>query len=85
MKDYRYFPVHGHRDIATTISPPITNVNSMFAEAEKAIDLKFYIFDNSDTVDKSSAVAEMGDHDHNRHGPKRGGCCAPFAERWEPV
>ena len=30
----------------------------------------------------SSAVAEMGDHDHNRHGPKRGkgGCCAPFAE-----
>ena len=22
---------------------------------------------------KSSAVAEMGDRDHNRHGPKRGG------------
>jgi len=21
----------------------------------------------------------MGDHGHNRHGPKRGGCCAPFA------
>ena len=35
---------------------------------------------------KSSAVAEMGDRGHNRHGPKRGGgCCAPFAERWEPV
>jgi len=32
-----------------------------------------------------SAVAEMGDHGHNRHGPKRGGCCAPFPERWEPV
>jgi len=31
---------------------------------------------------KSSAVAEMGDRGHNRHGPKRGGrCCAPFAER----
>jgi len=28
---------------------------------------------------KSSAVAEMGDRDHNRHGPNRGGCCAPFA------
>jgi len=28
---------------------------------------------------KSSAVAEMGDRDHNRHGPKRGGCCTPFA------
>jgi len=27
---------------------------------------------------KSSAVAEMGDHGHNRHGPKEGGCCAPF-------
>jgi len=27
----------------------------------------------------SSAVAEMGDRGHNRHGPKRGGgWCAPF-------
>jgi len=31
-------------------------------------------------VNKSSAVAEVGDLSHNRHGPKRvGGCCAPFA------
>ena len=31
---------------------------------------------------KSSAVAEMGDHGHNRHAPKRGGgCCASFAGR----
>jgi len=30
-------------------------------------------------MNKSSAVAEMGDRGHNRHGPKRGGgCCAPF-------
>jgi len=29
---------------------------------------------------KSSAVAVMGDRGHNRHGPKRGGCCAPFAQ-----
>jgi len=28
---------------------------------------------------KSSAVTEMGDRGHNRHGPKRGVCCAPFA------
>jgi len=35
---------------------------------------------------KSSAVAEMGDHGHNRHGQKReGGCCAPIAESWDPV
>jgi len=27
----------------------------------------------------------MGDRGHKRHGPKRGGCYAPFAERWEPV
>jgi len=30
-------------------------------------------------MNKSSAVAEMGDCGHNRHGSKRGGCCAPFA------
>ena len=34
---------------------------------------------------KSSAVAEMGDRGHNRYGPKRGGCCASFADSWEPV
>ena len=28
---------------------------------------------------KSSAVAEMGDRGHDRHGPKKGSCCAPFA------
>ena len=33
---------------------------------------------------KSSAVAEMGDRGHNRHGPKRGGCCAPFAGAGTP-
>ena len=27
---------------------------------------------------KSSAVAEMGDRGHNRHGPKRGGLLCPF-------
>jgi len=32
-------------------------------------------------ANKSSAVAEMGDRGHNRHGPKRGGCYAPFAGR----
>jgi len=36
---------------------------------------------------KSSAVAEMVDRGHNRHGPKRGeGCCAPFpGGSWVPV
>jgi len=30
------------------------------------------------TKNKSSAVAEMGDHGHNRHGPKRGGLLCLF-------
>ena len=37
-------------------------------------------------INKSSAVAEMGNRGHSRHGPKkRGGCCAPFAGSWDPV
>jgi len=41
---------------------------------------------NDHKINKSSAIAEMGDRGHSRHGPKRGGrCCAPFAECWEPV
>jgi len=33
---------------------------------------------------KSSAVAEMGNRGHNRHGPKRGGCCAPSRSSGNP-
>ena len=29
-------------------------------------------------ANKSSAVAEMGDYGHIRHGPKRGGLLCPF-------
>jgi len=36
--------------------------------------------EDKNQLEKSSAVAEMGDHGHNRYAPKRGGCCAPFAE-----
>ena len=33
-------------------------------------------------MNKSSAVAEMGDRGHNRHGPKRGGGAAvPLSRR----
>ena len=32
-------------------------------------------------LNKSSTVAEMGDRGHNKHGPKRGGFCAPY-DRW---
>ena len=35
-------------------------------------------------VNKSSAVAEMSNRGHNRHGPKRGGCCALFAGELGP-
>jgi len=38
------------------------------------------------SYNKSSAVAEMGDRGHNRHGRKEGrGCCAPFADSWDHV
>jgi len=40
------------------------------------------ICDSCDVIfnyyNKSSAVAEMGDRGHNRHGPKRGGPLCPF-------
>jgi len=35
-------------------------------------------------LNKSSAVAEMGDRGHNSHGPKIGGCCAPLAGTGTP-
>jgi len=34
---------------------------------------------------KSSAVDEMGDRGHNRHGPKIGGLLCPFRGIWDPV
>jgi len=35
-------------------------------------------------ANKSSAVTEMADCGHNRHGPKRGGCFAPFVGAGTP-
>ena len=38
------------------------------------------------SCNKSSAVAEMGDCGHNRHGPKRGGAAVPLSwGSWVPV
>jgi len=34
-------------------------------------------------MNKSSAVAEMGDRGHNRHGPKRGGGAVPLSRSTE--
>ena len=36
-------------------------------------------------LNKSSAVAEMGDRGHNRHGPKIVGLLCPFRGSWDPV
>ena len=37
-------------------------------------------------LNKSSAVAEMGDRGHNRHGPKIGeGLCPLFGGGWVPI
>ena len=40
---------------------------------------KMAIFGNESKENKSSAVAEMGDRGHNRHGPKRGGVAVPIS------
>jgi len=38
-----------------------------------------------ESYNKSSPVAEMGDRDHNKYWPKRGGgCCAPLAGELGP-
>jgi len=37
-----------------------------------------------DCLYKSSAVAEMGDHGHNRDGSKRGGLLCPFCGELGP-
>ena len=36
-------------------------------------------------INKSSAVAEIGDRDYYRHAPTTGGCCAHLAGGWVPV
>ena len=51
--------------------------------AKTGTDIKTSNFKNSKmaddrNLDKSSAVAEMGDRGHNRHGPKRGGALCLF-------
>ena len=48
------------------------------------VDTQCYCGQSVKLLNKSSAVAEMGDGGHNRHGPKRGGCCAPFAGAGTP-
>jgi len=51
----------------------------------KSLSFTFYEDRKGDTKSKkSSAVAEMGDRGHNRHGPKREGCCALFAGAGTP-
>jgi len=48
------------------------------------IDFELFILTKMDAhfnINNSSAVAEMGDHGHNRHGPKRGGLLCPFQGR----
>jgi len=38
----------------------------------------FFLLQQCKNYNKSSAVAEMGDHGHNKHGPKRGRVLCPF-------
>jgi len=36
-------------------------------------------------LNKSSAVAEMGDRGHNRHGQKEAGAAVSRRESWDPL
>jgi len=42
------------------------------------VELRLVTDTDRHTDNKSSAVAEMNDRGHNRHGPKRGGLLCPF-------
>jgi len=39
------------------------------------------VANDCELTNKSSAVAEMGDRSHNRHGPQRGGAAVPLSWR----
>jgi len=52
---------------------------------DRQLDRRYSVLASAAMPNKSSAVAEMGDRGHNRHGPKReGGCCACFAGAGTP-
>ena len=54
------------------------------AKVAEPVVMPFGMFD-SETMYKSSAVAETGDRGHNRHGPKRwGGLLCPFRAELGP-
>jgi len=67
-------------DMLAQSGTPVSRVNSQMHSKQSSGALVKSLLEAAHTVNKSSAVAEMGDRRHNTHGPKRGGsCCAPFA------
>jgi len=74
--------------------PTVTTGPQFFARcgiSSRAMEFAFYrriftfLWNSAEFDYKSSAVTEMGDRGHNRHGPKRGGLLCPFRGSWDPV
>jgi len=64
---------------------PMLNLNTTCQQCKlsKVLKRRYYVATKTtihkrDIMNKSSAVAEMGDRGHNRHGPKGGGMLCPF-------
>ena len=64
----RYIITPTNRIFSETRLPPKSIISPPASENSKFGKIAF-----CSIIDKSSAVAEMGDCGHNRHGPKRGG------------
>jgi len=82
-----FFEHYTRRQFADSLLPMILQFNS-FTIVKVFLNWRHA---NKYEIHKSSAVAEMGERGHNRHGPKRRRgllrCCAPFAGggSWVPV
>jgi len=74
------YPRKGHS------SPPLFGPCLLWQRLPISATAELLLFKKSYKMEKkSSAVAEMGERGHSRHGPKRGGLLCPFRGSLDPV
>jgi len=82
-------PLHVHRSNNFSTTAACTKQRNTCLLKPAFSDLHLFRISRRQQFSMSSEVAEMGDRlafGHNRHGPKSGGCCAPFrGERWVTI
>jgi len=66
-------------DMLAQSGTPVSRVNSQMHSKQSSGALVKSLLEAAHTVNKSSAVAEMGDRRHNTHGSKREGMLCRFA------